>query len=113
MLHVFHLYAPYRISLPIPFIERTNVPQQAFVNPHGLFYRFNDRGTEVQGEIRAHIVALDMPTFSSVILVRFFVIYQRLDGNGIQVVIGICRGLVDGAGEKRFGVGGEARGEEE
>ena len=77
---------PYGVRLLFHRVECTDVLPKLFIYPNHIFHSLNDRRAEVHGEVRIIVVTSGMPAFYPVIFVRFLVIYQRLDCDGVEVV---------------------------
>ena len=69
-----------------------------------MFHGLNDGRAEIHGEVRIIVVTSSMPAFYPVIFVRFLVIYQGLDCDGVEVVGISIGGIVDGTWFRLFRV---------
>ena len=86
---------PYGICLFSNRIKRTDVPPKLLFYSDHILHRLNDRRAEVHGEVGIIVVTSSMPAFYPVILVRFLVIYQGLDCDGVEIVGISIGGVVD------------------
>ena len=85
---------PYRIRLFVMIVERTDILPQIFFNSNHVFQLLDHWRAEIHGEIRIIVIASCMPTLCSIILVCFFVVFQWLDGDGVEVIVTAFTGIV-------------------
>ncbi len=98
------LNLPYGICLLSNCVKCTDIPPKLFFYPDHILHRLNDRRAEIHGEVRIIVITSGMPAFYPVILVRFLVIYQGLDCDGVKVVSVPIGGIVHGTWFRLFRV---------
>lgn len=83
----YGLNLPYGIRFAVHGVVGGDVLDQTIFDTHHLakvlFYYWS---TEVDGEVRIVVISPSFPALCSVIFMRFLVILQRADGDGVKVI---------------------------